>query len=198
MLNLEKCLSQSLLCIREIWRIISSCLVSSLLHLHFGRPTLLHSLLRGFYFLEMSVSLSDAFPLSSLSSAALPHLFFPLTWMHAKSLQSCLCLILCNPKDCSPPGSPGGRIMGFSRQEYWSGLLGPPQEDLHNPEMEPVSPKLPCIGRWVLYHQWHLGGPPLTWAQYIPICGFSQLYGSIPCYSSASYVTWNFTKRIRY
>ena len=49
MLNLGKCLSQSLLCsMREIWRIISSCLVSSLWHLHLGGATLLHSLLRGF------------------------------------------------------------------------------------------------------------------------------------------------------
>ena len=33
----------------------------------------------------------------------------------AKSLESCLTLH--DPMDCSPPGS-----MGFSRQEYWSGL----------------------------------------------------------------------------
>ena len=35
----------------------------------------------------------------------------------AKSLQSCL--TLCDPTDGSPPGSPS---LGFSRQEYWSGL----------------------------------------------------------------------------
>ena len=38
----------------------------------------------------------------------------------AKSLQ--LCLTLCNPTDGSPPGSPS---LGFSRQEYWSGLPFP-------------------------------------------------------------------------
>ena len=35
--------------------------------------------------------------------------------------------------------------MGFSRQEYWSGLPFPPSEDLPNPGtelMSPVSPKL--------------------------------------------------------
>ena len=32
------------------------------------------------------------------------------------------CLTLCNPMDCSPPGSP---VHGFSRQEYWSGLPFP-------------------------------------------------------------------------
>ena len=38
----------------------------------------------------------------------------------AKSLQ--LCLTLCEPTDGSPPGS---SVMGFSRQEYWSGLPFP-------------------------------------------------------------------------
>ena len=30
--------------------------------------------------------------------------------------------------------------MGFSRQEYWSGLSFPPPGDLPNPETEPMSP----------------------------------------------------------
>ena len=37
--------------------------------------------------------------------------------MHAQS-----CLTLCNPLDCSPPGS---LSMEFSRQEYWSGFPSP-------------------------------------------------------------------------
>ena len=32
--------------------------------------------------------------------------------------------------------------MGFSRQEYWSGLLCPPPRDLLNPGIEPSSPTL--------------------------------------------------------
>ena len=32
--------------------------------------------------------------------------------------------------------------MGFSRQEYWSELPGPPPGDLADPEIEPVSPAL--------------------------------------------------------
>ena len=32
--------------------------------------------------------------------------------------------------------------MGFSRQEYWSGLPRSPPGDLPNPGMEPVSPVL--------------------------------------------------------
>ena len=40
------------------------------------------------------------------------------------------CLTLCDPVDCSPPsfsvhGILQARILGFSRQKYWSGLLFP-------------------------------------------------------------------------
>ena len=47
--------------------------------------------------------------------------------------------------------------MGFSRQEYWSGLPCPPPGDLPNPGIEPVSPYVSCVGRHVLYHKGHLG-----------------------------------------
>ena len=57
--------------------------------------------------------------------------------MCAKSLQSCL--TLCNPMDCSPPGSSVQyscplqySCLGFFRQEYWSGLPCPPPGDLPN------------------------------------------------------------------
>ena len=36
--------------------------------------------------------------------------------------------------------------MGFSRQEYWSGLLCPPPGDLPDPGIEPVSLKSPSSG----------------------------------------------------
>ena len=48
--------------------------------------------------------------------------------------------------------------MGFSRQEYWSGLPFPSPEDLPKPGIEPMS-HIPCIGRQVLYHLSHLGRP---------------------------------------
>ena len=35
--------------------------------------------------------------------------------------------------------------MGFSRQEYWSGLPYPPPEDLPDPEIKPASPKSPAL-----------------------------------------------------
>ena len=55
----------------------------------------------------------------------------------AKSLQSCP--TLCDPRDGSPPGSPS---LGFSRQEYWSGLPFPSPGDLPDPGIEPESPAL--------------------------------------------------------
>jgi len=35
--------------------------------------------------------------------------------------------------------------MGFSRQEYWSGLPCPSPGDLPDPGIEPVSPKAPAL-----------------------------------------------------
>ena len=49
------------------------------------------------------------------------------------------CLTLCDPIDCSPPGS---LSMEFSRQEYWSGLPFPSPGDLPHPGIEPLSPAL--------------------------------------------------------
>ena len=57
----------------------------------------------------------------------------------------CVCLVaqlyptLCDCRDCScqVPLS-----MGFSRQEYWSGLPCPPPADLLNPEIKPRSATL--------------------------------------------------------
>ena len=40
------------------------------------------------------------------------------------------CPTLCHPMDSSPPGS---SVMGFSRQEYWSGLPFPSPGDLPEP-----------------------------------------------------------------
>ena len=45
-----------------------------------------------------------------------------------------------DPMDCSPPGS---SVLGFFRQEYWSGLPFPPPGDLPNPGIEPTSPTSP-------------------------------------------------------
>ena len=66
--------------------------------------------------------------------------------VHALLLQSCR--TLWSPMDRSLAGS---LSMGFSRQEYWGGLLCPPLGlgSLPNPGIEPTST---CIGRSFLYH----------------------------------------------
>ena len=58
-----------------------------------------------------------------------------------------LCPTLCNPMDCSPPGS----SVEFPRQEYWSGLPFPPPGDLPNPRIELTSPASFLHCRRILY-----------------------------------------------
>ena len=62
------------------------------------------------------------------------------TSMHANSLQ--WCLILCDPIDYSPQIR---LSMGFSRQEYWSGLPFSPPGNLPNPGMEHASLSSPAL-----------------------------------------------------
>ena len=54
--------------------------------------------------------------------------------MHAKLLQ--LCPTVCNPMDCSPPGS---SVQGFSRQESWTELSCLPPGDLPDPGIKSAS-----------------------------------------------------------
>ena len=51
-------------------------------------------------------------------------------------------LTLCDPMDCSPQAP---LSMGFSRQEYWTGLPSPPAGDLPHPEIKPTSPVSPAL-----------------------------------------------------
>ena len=67
--------------------------------------------------------------------------------MRTKSLQ--LCLTFCDPMDgtiiCQTPLS-----MGFSRQEYWSGLPCTPPGDFPNPGIRPASLMSPALaGRFL-------------------------------------------------
>ena len=66
--------------------------------------------------------------------------------------ETCACLVTSNslqPHRLSPQAS---LFMGFSRQEYWSGLPFPTQEDLPDPGMEPA----PVSG---IGQRSHLGNP---------------------------------------
>ena len=64
--------------------------------------------------------------------------------VHAKLLR--LCLTLCDPLDCSPPGSVQS-YKGFSMQEYWSEFSCPPPGDLPDSGIEPTS-HVSCVGKW--------------------------------------------------
>ena len=63
---------------------------------------------------------------------------FSLSGLESEVAQSCQ--TLCNPKDSSLHQAPPS--MGFSRQEYWSGLPFPSPRNLPNPGIEPRSPAL--------------------------------------------------------
>ena len=72
------------------------------------------------------------------------NLGFHLLCVRARSLQSCL--TLCDPMDYSLQAP---LSMGFSRQEYWSGLPCPSPGDLSDPGIEPTSLKsLALVGRF--------------------------------------------------
>ena len=51
---------------------------------------------------------------------------------------------------------------GFSRQEYWSGLLCPPPEDLSNPGIDPLSLKSPALAGGFFSTTANLGSPDVT------------------------------------
>ena len=64
------------------------------------------------------------------------HIYFSNDFCHVCAQ---LCLFLCNPMDCSPPGS---SVYEFSRQEYWSESPFPTSGDFSHPEMGVESPAL--------------------------------------------------------
>ena len=65
------------------------------------------------------------------------------------------CVALCDPAGCSPPGS---SVMGFSRQEDWSGLPFPSPGD---PRIQGLNLSLcvSCIGKCVLCQLSHWRSP---------------------------------------
>ena len=59
--------------------------------------------------------------------------------MKVKVLVTQVCLTLCDPLDCNCQAP---LSMGFSKQEYWSGLPVPSPGDLPDPGIEPGFPAL--------------------------------------------------------
>ena len=61
-------------------------------------------------------------------------------WVHAKSLSHVPLFATLWTIVCQTPLS-----MGFSRQEYWNGLLFPPPGDLPDPGIKPMSLTSPAL-----------------------------------------------------
>ena len=79
------------------------------------------------------------------------------------------CVWLCNSMARQAPLS-----MGFSRQEYWSGLPCPPPGHLPNPGTEPSSPTL----QQILYHLNHQGRQLsyICWQFFHIACSFPSFF----------------------
>ena len=69
-----------------------------------------------------------------------PHTCPQLSCVHAKSLQSCS--VLCNPVDCSPPGSSVHGVLQVTGENTRVGVPCPSPWDRPDPGIEPVSPAL--------------------------------------------------------
>ena len=70
-------------------------------------------------------------------------------WMDrwkVKVLVTQSCLILCNPMDCSPPGS---SVHGILQARILEWVTMPSSRDLPDPEIKPC---LLLLCRWILYH----------------------------------------------
>ena len=96
---------------------------------------------------------SPAAPALQADSLLLSHWESPgnMTCMCAKSLQSYL--TLCNPVDCSPPGSSVQEILQSCILEWAAMPFSRGSSQLR--DQTPVS-YISCIGRQVLYHNHHL------------------------------------------
>ena len=71
-------------------------------------------------------------------------------WSKMYCVLSCFIHVwLCNPMDCSLPGSSVHRIL---HQEYWSRLPCPPPRNLPDPGIEPESLSSPALAGRFFYH----------------------------------------------
>ena len=63
---------------------------------------------------------------------------------------------LCNPMDCSPPGS---SVHGILQARILEKVAMPSSRGSSQPKDRTCISYISCIGGWVLYHQRHLGNP---------------------------------------
>ena len=117
---------------------------------------------------QFLMSLSSLFCLVSLSDH---HLGIekhrqPTGWVigkyracvHAKSLQ--LCLTLCKPMDCGPPGS---SVHGDSPGKDMEWIFMPSSRGSCQPRDQTYISYISWIGRWVLFHYCQLWSPRKHW-----------------------------------
>ena len=131
----------------ELWPIVSLRQHATVLSTHW--PQGKHSLM--------------CYPTKSPFHSASPHRFFPA--LSLASVLSCFShVLLCTTLwtvACQAPLS-----MGFSRQEYWSGLPCLPSEDLPNPGIKSTSLVSPALagGFFTISATWE-AHVPLYWVQ---------------------------------
>ena len=68
------------------------------------------------------------------------------------------CLTLCDPVDCSLPGS---SVHGILQARILEWVAMSSSRGSSRPRDGTHVSYISCIGRWVLYHYWHLGSPPI-------------------------------------
>ena len=85
------------------------------------------------------------------SKSLIPERALPLERLHAHMLSHFSRVRLCNPMDCSPPGSSVHRILQ-ARILEWVSM--PFSKESPNPRIKLISLYVSCIDKWVLYH-WH-------------------------------------------
>ena len=89
----------------------------------------------------------------------------------AKSLQSCL--TLCNPMECSPPGS---SVHGISQAGILKWVAIPSFRGSSPCRDQTLVSCVSCIHRWILYHWCHLGSPLYSYSKYSVSVVTSVLY----------------------
>ena len=94
------------------------------------------------------------FPEAHVSAAVLKYRFYYYSGLTKPALRACACSItsvgLCN----SVVAGQFALLMGFSRQESWSGLPCPPPGDLPIPGVTPTSLMSPAGGRHTTSTTW--------------------------------------------
>ena len=91
--------------------------------------------------------------------------------MSTKSLQPCLSL--CNPKDCSPPGS---SVHGILQAKILEWVAIPSSRGSSWPRDRTHFSYISCTGRQILYHQHHLGNPYIIYTYVIRTHTIYMLY----------------------